>query len=229
MKAALAGSGQEEDPRAFVAGLFACSPEVAEQVLRRGRMRKFPGKAPILRQGDWLTLAFLLVLGRAQALLFSADGQVVLLHEYWPGDLFGALGDLDRVRQECDVVAVEEAQALVLQAAELAMLAQQHGCIGLALSRMLIRRLRQTTERMFERAALSAVGRVYAEVLRQARDAPDLAIRPFPVLSDLALRVATTRETASRAVSAAERRGIIRRDPDALVVVSPRLLEDLII
>jgi CRP/FNR family transcriptional regulator, cyclic AMP receptor protein len=228
MVGTVAGSGQADDPRAYLAGLFACSHEVAEQVLRRGHVRTFPNKATILRQGDWLTLAFLLVIGRAHALLFSADGQVVLLHEYRPGELFGALGELDPIRQECDVVAIEDVKALVLQATELAMLAQQHGCIGLALSRMLIRRLRQTTERMFERVAVSAVGRVHAELLRQARDAEQLTIRPAPILAELALRVATTRETASRAVNALERRGIIRRDADALIVVAPHRLEEMI-
>ncbi|WP_225421351.1 Crp/Fnr family transcriptional regulator [Sphingomonas parva] len=212
----------------LVTRVLACSAEVAEQVLRRGRLRRFPNRATILRQGDWLSLAFLLVLGRAHALLYSADGQVILLHEYRAGDLFGALGELEPVRQECDVLAVEEARALVLEAAELALLAQQHSCIGLALSRMLIRRLRQTTERMYERAALSAVGRVHAELLRQAREAADLTIRPAPILSELALRVATTRETASRAVNALERRGIIRRDADALIVVAPRRLEEMV-
>ncbi|TFI58337.1 Crp/Fnr family transcriptional regulator [Sphingomonas parva] len=216
------------EARMLVTRVLACSAEVAEQVLRRGRLRRFPNRATILRQGDWLSLAFLLVLGRAHALLYSADGQVILLHEYRAGDLFGALGELEPVRQECDVLAVEEARALVLEAAELALLAQQHSCIGLALSRMLIRRLRQTTERMYERAALSAVGRVHAELLRQAREAADLTIRPAPILSELALRVATTRETASRAVNALERRGIIRRDADALIVVAPRRLEEMV-
>ena len=218
-----------EEADAIVGRAFACSPEVAAQLIRQGRLRSFPGQATILRQGDWLNLAFVMILGRARALLYSADGQIVLLQEYRPGDLFGALGETEPVRQECDVVTVEEARALVIEAAAFALLAQQNGCISLALSRMLLKRLRQTTARMYERAALSAVGRVYAELLRQARDAPGLAIRPAPVLSELALRVSTTRETASRAVNAAERRGIIRRDADALIVVAPGRLEELII
>jgi DNA-binding MarR family transcriptional regulator len=82
---------------------------------------------------------------------------------------------------------------------------------------------------MYERAALSAVARVYAELLREARRAPDLRISPAPVLSELALRVSTTRETASRAVNALERRGIIHRDTVSLTIVAPRALEELIV
>jgi len=54
------------------------------------------------------------------------------------------------------------------------------------------------------------------------------SIRPAPVLSALALRVQSTRETVSRAVNALERRGIIRRDADGLTIVAPQRLQELI-
>lgn len=219
----------EEGIRQFVCNVFVCPGDVADQIARHGRLRSYACHAVIVRQGEALAQSYLLVLGRARALLYAANGQVVLLHEYRSGDIFGALGEPDSAAQDADVVAIEDAQALVIQAAHLAMLAQQHGCIGLALSRLLILRLRQINERMFERAALSSVGRVYSELLRQARLRPDLVISPAPVVSDLALVVATTRETASRAVNALERRGIIRREADALIVVAPHRLEELIL
>jgi CRP-like cAMP-binding protein len=220
---------QQEEARMFVSAVFACPADVAEQVTHRGRLRSFARAAIILRQGDWLTLTFLLLVGRAHALLYAAEGQMVLLHEFGPGDLFGALGEAEAAQQDADVVAIDDVRTLTLDAGDLALLAQQYGCIGLALSRMLLQRLRRTTERMYERTALSAVGRVHAELLRQARGGDAMSIRPAPVIADLALRVATTRETASRTINALERRGIIRRDGDCLTVVAPRRLEDMIL
>jgi len=213
----------------LTARVFSCSADLARQMVGCGRLRYFPHHAIILRQGDWLSLTYLLLVGRAQALLYSAEGQVILLHDFRPGDLFGAISALDPVRQDADVVAVQQVEALALEAAELARLAERHGAIGLALSRMLMDRLRQTTSRIYERAALSAVGRVYAELLRDARRSPDLTISPPPILSELALRVSTTRGTASRAVSALERRGIIRRDASHLTVLAAHRLEELVI
>jgi CRP/FNR family transcriptional regulator, cyclic AMP receptor protein len=220
---------ETEALQAFVGRIFVCPDDVAAQIVLRARLRIWPRQAVVLRQGEPLSHSYLLVLGRARALLYSADGQAILLHEYRAGDIFGAVGEPDAVAQEADVLAVEEVEALVIQASQLVMLAQQHGCIGLALSRLLLQRLRRTTDRMFERAALSSIGRVYAELLRQARLCPRLTISPAPVIADLALIVSTTRETASRAVSGLERRGIIRRDADALVVVAPHRLEELIL
>lgn len=168
---------------------------------------------------------YLIVLGRCHALVYSADGQAILLHEYDAGDLFGALAGLDPAAEDADVVAIEDVRSLLIESGVLAELAERHGTIGLALSRILLKRLRTTAWRMYERAALSATGRVCAELLRLARENDPPAIRPVPVIAELAMRVGTTRETASRTVSALERRGILRREADALVVVAPQRLE----
>lgn len=220
---------ERDEACTFVRKVFACPADVAEQVTDRGRVRSFAHAAVIVRQGDWPALTYLLLVGRAHALLYAAEGQIVLLHEFGPGDLFGALGEAEAARENADIVAIDDVRALTLDAGELALLAGRYACIGLALSRMLLQRLRQTTERMYERTALSATGRVHAELLRQARSGLAMTIRPAPVIADLALRVATTRETASRAVNALERRGIIRRDGEGLTVVAPHRLEEMIL
>jgi CRP-like cAMP-binding protein len=208
-----------------IGAALACPGELAGQIARRGRIRLYPARSAIVREGERPAAAHLIVLGRAQALLYTADGQVILLHEYGPRDLFGALGGAGGAAEEADVVAVEAVRAFLLEAAALVELAERHGCIGLALSRLLLKRLRTTSARMYERAALSAPGRVCAELLRLAREGEAMAIRPAPVIAELALRVGTTRETASRTVNGLERRGIIRREADSLVVAAPRRLE----
>jgi CRP-like cAMP-binding protein len=219
----------EQDVRAFLRETFGCSDEIAGTIFVRGTVRAFAPHSTIVRQGEKTAAAYLLIQGRAHALLYSVEGQVVLLCEYRPGDLFGALGELDPAPEEAEIVAVEAARSFVLKSRDLVALAETYGGIGLALSRLLLRQLRRATSRIYERAAVSAVGRVYAELLRLARASPGLAICPAPVLSELAVRVSTTRETASRAVSALERRGIVRRDSGSLTVLAPHRLEELII
>lgn len=215
--------------RDLLCGVFDCSPDLAEQIFLRGRRRDFPVRTAIVRQGDRITALYVIAAGRAHAIVYSLDGQIVLLHEYLSGDFFGVVSPPYSAIHDADVVAVDEVASFLLEGSVLALLAEQHGCIGLALLRAMVDRLQQTQSRMYEHVALSAVGRVHAELLRRARLNPDLAIRPAPVVADLALQVATTRETASRAVNALERRGIIRRDADKLVVVAPHRLEELIL
>ncbi|HEX8448812.1 MAG TPA: Crp/Fnr family transcriptional regulator [Allosphingosinicella sp.] len=219
----------EQDVRGFIRETFGCSDEIAGHIFVRGAVRAYPPNATIVREGEKAAAAYLLTCGRAHALIYSVEGQAVLLCEYRPGDLFGALVEIDPAPQEAEIVAVEAARSFILKSRDLVALAEIYGAIGLALSRLLLRQLRRANSRIFERAAVSAVGRVYAEILRMARASPDHAIRPAPVLSELAVRVSTTRETASRAVSALERRGFIRRDSGSLTVVAPQRLEELII
>lgn len=228
------GRAQDEgvadgDVCAILCGVFDCTADLADQIFRRGRLRDFPQRSAIVRQGDRITTLYIVAAGRAHAIVYSLDGQIVLLHEYLSGDFFGVVSPPYSAIHDADVIAVEDVSSFLLDGSVLALLAEQHGCIGLALLGAMVERLQQTQSRMYEHVALSAVGRVHAELLRRARQSADLAIRPAPVVADLALQVSTTRETASRAVNALERRGIIRRDADKLVVVAPHRLEELIL
>jgi CRP-like cAMP-binding protein len=222
-------SGRDPVVGGLLGRVFGCSADLADQILMRGRVRRYEARVTIVKRGDKVSTLYVVVDGRAHALVYSVEGQAVLLHEYRSGDLFGAISLPYAAAQEADVVAVEDLSAFLLDGVVLALLAEQHSCIGLALLRFMVERLQHTASRMYEHAALSAVGRVHAELLRQARESADLTVRPSPVIADLALRVSTTRETASRAVNALERRGIIRRDADSLVVVAPHRLEELIL
>jgi len=223
------GQSASESVRRLLCCVFDCSLDLAGHILLRGKLRRFQGRATIVRRGDRISTLYVIVTGRAHAIVYSLDGQVVLLHEYRSGDFFGVVSPPYAATHDADVIAVEAVSSFLLEGSVLALLAEQHGCIGLALLKVMVDRLQRTASRMYEHVALSAVGRVHAELLRQARQYADLAIRPSPVLSDLALRVSTTRETASRAVNALERRGIIRRDAGTLVVVAPHRLEELIL
>ena len=220
---------QAEAVTALLCQVFDCPRDLADTILVRGRIRQFPGRATVVRRGDQISTLYVVVDGRAHAIAYSLDGQIVLLHEYRRGDFFGVVSPPYSATHDTDVIAVEQLCAFLLEGSVLAMLAEQHGRIGVALLSVMVDRLRRTAARMYEHIALSAVGRVHAELLRQARLSADLTIRPAPVLADLALHVSTTRETASRAVNALERRGIIRRDAEALMVVAPHRLEELIV
>jgi CRP-like cAMP-binding protein len=108
-------------------------------------------------------------------------------------------------------------------------LLEAYGCVGIAVSRMLLKQLRTTASRMVERSTLSAAGRIHAELLRLARLGDGRSLRPTPVLAALAVRVHSTRETVSRTIHALERRGLIRREAGGLVIVAPGRLEDMIV
>jgi CRP/FNR family transcriptional regulator, cyclic AMP receptor protein len=213
----------------FLQKVFACSADIADSIARRAIERLFPLKAVILKQGDEASATFLLVVGRAHALSYGLEGQMVLLRELLPGDFFGAIAQTEAAPEEADVVAVEDVRAAVFRMLDFLSLIENYGCVGLVVSRMLLKQLRATAARMVERTTLSAVGRIHAELLRLARLGDGRTLRPAPVLAALAVRVYSTRETVSRTISALERRGIVRREAGALVIVAPMRLEDMVV
>lgn len=218
----------DEDLRAFIQRAFGCPADVAEAIGRRAAARAYASRATILHQGDPGAETFLLLAGRAHALLYGLEGQMVLLQEFQPGDLFGTISELEPRPQDADVVAVEASRAAAFPAPDFLALVELHACVGLAVSRLLLKQLRAANGRMAEQVTLSAAGRVHAELLRLARMGDGRVIRPIPVLSALAVRVHSARETVSRTISALERRGMLRREDDALVLVSPGRLEEMI-
>lgn len=215
----------------FVRQVFACSPQAAEAIAARAAERVYAAREVLMRQGEVCSQTWLVMAGRAQALVYGAEGQLVLLQDFGPGELFGAVAQLETGPGEADVVAVERLRALLFLALDFVRLIETDGAVGLAVSRMLLRQLRAATGRIVERTTLTAAGRTYAELLRLASldEGGRRVIAPAPVLSALAVRINATRETVSRAVSVLERRGIVAREAGRMVIVAPGRLEELIV
>lgn len=217
------------DLESFLQKVFACSADVAASIGRRAVERRHAIRAVIVTQGDRVDVTFLLVAGRTQALSFGSEGQLVLIYEFTPGDFFGAVAQSEPVAGDFDIVAVEDSRTAAFLVRDFLALIETHACVGLAVSKMLLKQLRATAAKMIERATLSATGRVYAELLRLARLGDGRTLKPAPVLSVFAVRVNSTRETVSRTIHALERRGLIRREGNALVIVAPQRLEEMIV
>ncbi|MGH6871967.1 MAG: Crp/Fnr family transcriptional regulator [Rhizomicrobium sp.] len=228
-KTRAAGAGRDPDLQIFLRSVFSCAPEVASEIAARASVKGYPVKAVILKQGEPGAISFLMIAGVAHALAYGPEGRLVMLQEFAPGDFFGAVVQAEPAQQDADIVAMEAVRAALFRALDFLRLAETHACIGIALSRMLIRHLRAATSRMAERTTLSAAGRVCMELLRQARLGDGRTLDPAPVLSALAVRVNSTRETVSRTIHGLERRGILSRQGRALVIVAPQRLEDLAI
>ena len=205
--------------------VFACSPEAAARLGARSTERRFPVEAALLRESDPCRSVFVLLSGRARAQLNGVDGQLAILSEFGAGDLFGALENADS-SFGADVVALEPCRAAVISAADFAALTREDGAVATSALRILARQLGAGRQRLAERVTLSAPGRVHAALLRMARDR---RVEPWPSPTVLAPQVQSTRETVSRTLHALERRGIVRRDGVALLIVAPRRLEEMVL
>jgi CRP-like cAMP-binding protein len=222
-------TGQTGDrAEAIVAQAFACADAVAKVITAKGARRNWPPRTTILHAGDPSTHVYLMIDGHAQAIAISADGRAVLVQDFRSGDVFGEGVVLPGELIEEDVIAVDTVDASQFRADVFIGLMESYSSVALAVSRLVVARLYRTTQRMVEGATLSAHGRIFAELLRQARHSGGNVIRPAPKLSEFAMLVQSTRETVSRAINLLEKKGIIRRDAQALTIIAPHRLEELI-
>lgn len=205
--------------------------EVARDAVRASAdIRIVAAGASIIAQDEVEDHVFLLLNGRGRVVLLSESGQEIWLDTLEPGTIIGELAALTDRPRTSEIIAETDCRLASFGAGRFLGLMQQHGDLGLALSRILARRVHHTTQRMFELSALSAPGRIYAEILRMSVPSPDSQrrlIQPVPSLTALAVRVNTTRETVSRTVSDLEKRGLLQRMGDSFELVDPDQLARL--
>jgi CRP/FNR family transcriptional regulator, cyclic AMP receptor protein len=205
---------------------FGCGDALAATIAAMARESRMPRGSVLwpLPDRDETTL---LTLGRAAELAYGREGAVLVLHAIAPGEFYGSLlgGSGEGGTQ---VEAMADSAGAHFSTATVLRLMEGYSCVALALARQMSARIEAMRRRMVESALLSATGRIAAELLRQARAAPDRTIRPMPVWAELAVQVQSTRETVSRAVSGWEKRGLVKRVDGGLLVVAPHRLEELV-
>jgi CRP-like cAMP-binding protein len=208
-----------------LAGVLECSGTSADALAEAMTEREYPAKAVLIHQGQRTGQLWLILGGTVQLQAVSTEGQVTVLSSFGPGELVGAF---EPGRESSyDARAFGKVEALQIETQVLRELITQCPDLGGGMSRIYAAQLSAVIERLSARVTLSAVGRLYRELLRLAGERDEIS--PPPVVAALALAAQTTRETGSRAISALERRGIIERDDTRLRIVSKRMLEDLVI
>ena len=224
------------DASAVAAQTFGCGSDLAGVIAGKARLRDYRPRATIAAGETPVEHVHLVVGGHARMMATALEGRSSVIEDYHQGDLFGEQGLFGPAGLPHDVVAVRPSRVGAFANADFLGLMNNYAAVALAVSRLLVSRLHHAQRRLAEGATLSVRGRVCAELLRLARTgaaegegkAQDLRITPPPVLAQLALTVDSTRESVSRAISLLERRGLIRRQDDALILPAPHRLEELV-
>lgn len=199
---------------------------VIEEIQAAGRVSKYDARSTIITQENSDNDVFYLLSGKATAVIYSSEGHEIWLGDYQQGDFFGEMAALTGEGRSASVVARTEVTVAVFSAEDFLNLMRRHGAFGTGVARSLAVRARHSAQRMFELSTLSVSGRVYAELLREAKPivaggASGNAIQPAPSLAELARRVNSTRESVSRTISDLERKGVVQRRDDIIVVLTP--------
>lgn len=172
-----------------------------------------PDKLLIIEE-DWGTTVYFILQGWVKIRTHNREGREITLNILGPGEIFGEMAALASSSRSTDVVSVTPVTLGTLSSRDFMALVQQEPVVGLHLSQLMSKRLRQLNRRLRVRES-DSVARV-ADVLlflaegqgrpsTQGVEIPNLPHRELGSLSGL------TRETVTRVLRRLEQEGVIER------------------
>lgn len=215
-----------------VALLDGLSAERLDALARECAWRRCaPEQQIISREADDRDL-YLIVAGRVRVTTYSAGGRQVTFRDIGAGDYFGEVAAIDGEPRSADVIALESTLVASMPPAVFWRLAREEPLVA---ERMLLRLaslVRGLSERVIDLSTLGVQNRIYAELLRLARETGITGnaarIEPAPKHADIASRVSTYREQVTRELSALVKMGILERGDHGLVIRDVARLERLV-
>lgn len=203
--------------------LAGLSDERLDSLAGQCAWRSLDAGQPVLTRHADRGGIFFVIDGRVRATTHAANGRQVTFRDLAGGDYFGDLAAIDGQRRSVDVVTLEPSVVAGLAREHFLELLQLEPTIARRVMERLVQMVRQLSERVIELSTLGVQNRLHAELLRLARDAGVEANRarllPAPRHADLAAQVSTNREQITRELSALTRRGLLRKDGKALLVL----------
>jgi CRP/FNR family transcriptional regulator, cyclic AMP receptor protein len=215
-----------------IALLRGLSPQRLEILARDCAWRNFEAEQSIISRAAADRDLYFIVSGRVRVTTYSAAGRQVTFRDFGAGEHFGEVAAIDGMARSADVVGLQAGLLASLAPASLLALLREEPAVAERLLRDFAGLVRRLSERVIDLSTLGVHQRLYAEMLRLAREAGVKANRaridPAPKHADLAGQVSTYREQVTRELSVLVRRGILAKDGRALVVLDVARLQKMV-
>ncbi len=205
------------------------SEEERAQLARAGRTRKLKRGELLFAAGDEDTACATLVSGALKVATYDEDGNERILALIHPS---GFVGEMFAPFPSYDVVALTDSQLCVFAKADMNQALDQHP----ALTRALLRRSQEDLHRARDLLALGSgigateqVGKMLLALAQAASDSPCHPRLKFQLpltRGEMGNMLGMTIETVSRAITALERDGLIKREgARGIEIIEPARLE----
>jgi CRP/FNR family cyclic AMP-dependent transcriptional regulator len=207
--------------------LFAeLPPERIQELAQMVRRRTYHRGETIFHKGDPGSGLYILTGGQVKIVLPSETGEEALLAVLEAGDFFGELALFDGLPRSATVVAVQNAEVLVLHRDDFLGFVARNPEVAIALFGVLSRRLRAADELIQDAVFLDVPGRLAKRLLelaeRYGRQTPQgVAIELKLTQQDLAAMIGATRESVNKHLGWMRDRRLIALDRQRITVLRP--------
>ncbi|MFO1083228.1 MAG: Crp/Fnr family transcriptional regulator [Reyranellaceae bacterium] len=165
-------------------------------------VRTYPRHAHIVNEQEHTTDIFFILSGTVRFSSYTANGREVIFDEIAAGGLFGEFSAIDRRPRSSNVTALSDCTVARLSSEQFRAVLLGDARVATRLAELLVAKIRQMSERVFEVSALAVRERVRRELLRLAasgtRFGNSVVIRPAPTHYDIAARIGSHREAVTR-------------------------------
>jgi CRP/FNR family transcriptional regulator len=207
------------------------SSDVLELVMERMVHRTIPAGTVLFRKGQQARGVYVLVSGRVEIYRSTADGREQVLHTETPVQSVAELPVFDGGPYPASGRTVEESDVYFLPVDDFQRLYREHPEISDAVIRNLGKRLRDlvcVVETISLRSVLSRVAKALLERAEEsgaAGEGGEFVLEETQ--TDLAHKLATSRESVARALGDLRRRNFIASEGSKITILSPTGLVDL--
>ncbi|HKI96345.1 MAG TPA: Crp/Fnr family transcriptional regulator [Gemmatimonadales bacterium] len=206
--------------------LFAdLTPEELTRVGDATRERSYPKNSVIVFEDDPGDALYVVVQGHVKVVLIGEDGREVILSVLGEGDFFGEMALIDDQPRSAHVIAMEDANLLVLRREDFHSALEDHPRIALGLLRALSRRLRRADDKIGALVLLDVLGRVARLLLELADENDGLTITRRVTHHTIAQMIGSSRETVSRTMRDLVDRGLIEVSRRSITIRDRKALE----
>ena len=173
------------------------------------RERTYPKGSVILFEDDPGDSLFLVKSGRVKVVLIGEDGREVILGILTVGDHFGELSLIDGHPRSAHVIAMDDAQLIVLRREDFRRRVVESPKVAWALLVEISRRLRRADEQIGSLVLLDVDGRIARLLLDAAAESGGETITKRLTHQTIAQMIGASRETVSRALREFQDNGLI--------------------
>ena len=173
------------------------------------RERSYPKGSVILFEDDPGDSLFLVKNGRVKVVLIGEDGREVILGILTVGDHFGELSLIDGHPRSAHVIAMDDAQLIVLRREDFRRRVEESPRVAWALLVEISRRLRRADEQIGSLVLLDVDGRIARLLLDAAAESGSATIEKRLTHQTIAQMIGASRETVSRAMREFQDNGLI--------------------
>ncbi|HEU4563962.1 MAG TPA: Crp/Fnr family transcriptional regulator [Gemmatimonadaceae bacterium] len=189
------------------------------------RERTYPKGSVILFEDDPGDSLFIVKNGRVKVVLVGEDGREVILAMLGAGEHFGELSLIDGQPRSAHVIAVDDAQILILRREDVRRRVEESPALAWTLLTGLSRRLRRADEQIGGLVLLDVHGRIARLILDSA--GPNGVLDKKLTHQTIAHMIGASRETVSRAMRDFQDRGLITVERRQIAVADRAGLEQI--